>query len=468
MAGRAGAAEVAAAGPLDARSTAAHPAATARRSSSRCGTRSTARRSGFRRPSVAAPPTRPGRRPPLRPYQIEWIADQFPSRLAVGEVILVPITLRNAGSLTWTWGGGNPVRLGYRYYRNRRLLTQPPERELRTDIPEDVLPGQTVVVEARIALPVEPGNYTLELDLVQEGVSWFKDEGSPVLTRWLTVEAPSAASAAAANGTDVQLPVRLFIDICARLPRSKAPYARRNLHQIRYIVVNHSGAHPHLALDRIARAHIRRGYPGIAYDFVVDPAGQIFKVTELEEVAQPDQVWSEQGVNVCLSGNFNQQAPPLPQLEAAGRLCAWLAQNVGLTADAIVGLGELIRTDSPGETFYRGAEVEGRADAPGQTAPGGAGRGGRRQRSLSGAGQASRRSAPAEPGAYGSGEPVPPAGRRRSAGQDRVGAGARDAARARGSAAHDCGRRPATARVDRQAAPRSAPLRGHDRRTRWR
>jgi N-acetyl-anhydromuramyl-L-alanine amidase AmpD len=78
------------------------------------------------------------------------------------------------------------------------------------------------------------------------------------------------------------------------------------------------------------------------------------KVTELEDVAQPDQPWSEQGVNVCLAGNFNQVAPPLAQLDAAGRLCAWLAQNLGLTADAIVGLGDLIRTDSPGDTFYRG------------------------------------------------------------------------------------------------------------------
>ena len=97
-----------------------------------------------------------------------------------------------------------------------------------------------------------------------------------------------------------------------------------------------------MSLDRIARAHIKRGYPGIAYDFVVDVNGEIFKTTELEDVAQPDQVWSEQGVNICLTGNFHQGPPPLPQLDAAGRLCAWLAQNLGLTADAIVGLG---RTD---------------------------------------------------------------------------------------------------------------------------
>jgi N-acetyl-anhydromuramyl-L-alanine amidase AmpD len=295
------------------------------------------------------------RRKPARPYAVEWLGEEFPARLLAGQMISVPITIKNAGSLTWMWGGGNPVRLGYRYYRNRRPLPTSPARDMRTDVPEDVAPGQTVVFQAHIALPEEPGNYTLELDLVHEGVAWFKEKGAAPLTRWLTVEAPAPTLAPGEGRSSIQLPVRLFTDITQRLPRSGAPYARRNLNQIKYIVVNHTGAHPQLSLDRVARAHIKRGYPGIAYDFVVDLSGEIFKTTELEDVAQPDQVWSEQGVNICLTGNFHQTTPPLPQLDAAGRLCAWLAQNLGLTADAIIGLGELIASDSPGETFYRGA-----------------------------------------------------------------------------------------------------------------
>jgi N-acetyl-anhydromuramyl-L-alanine amidase AmpD len=289
----------------------------------------------------------------VAPYAIEWLADSFPARLTAGETITVAITARNAGALTWSWGGGNPFRLGYRYYRNRRLLTLAPDKDLRSDIPDDIMPGQTAVIQARIALPDTPGNYTLEIDLVHEGVAWFKERGATVLTRWLTVEAP--ANGTASNGGEALLPVRLFTDISRRLARSDAPYARRNVNQIRYIVVNHTGAHPLLSLDRIARAHIRRGLPGIAYDFLVDAAGEILKVKDLEDVAQPDQPWSEQGVNICLAGNFEANAPPLAQLDAAGRLCAWLAQNMGLTADAIVGLGELTPSESPGATFYKGA-----------------------------------------------------------------------------------------------------------------
>jgi N-acetyl-anhydromuramyl-L-alanine amidase AmpD len=309
--------------------------------------------------SSTKPPASRGRRerrrPPQPPYAVEWLGEEFPPRLLAGQVLTVPVTIKNVGSLAWTWGGGNPVRLGYRYYRNRRPLPMPPIRDLRTDVPEDVAPGETVVFQAHLALPEEPGNYTLELDLVHEGIAWFKEKGATPLTRWLTVEAPAPEALSGDGRSSIQLPVRLFNDVSARLPRSGTPYARRNLNQIKYIVVNHTGAHPQLALDRIARAHIKRGYPGIAYDFVVDAVGEIFKTTELEDVAQPDQVWAEQGVNICLTGNFHHEAPPLAQLDAAGRLCAWLAQNLGMTADAIVGLGELLASDSPGETFYRGA-----------------------------------------------------------------------------------------------------------------
>ncbi|MCB0150747.1 MAG: hypothetical protein KDE01_24240, partial [Caldilineaceae bacterium] len=232
--------------------------------------------------SAAAPPVplaptkaRKGRErkaPPVPAYAVEWVSDTFPPRLTAGQTIVVPISVRNIGSMTWSWGGGNPFRLGYRYYRNRKVLPLPPAKDLRTDVPDDVTPGQTVVIQARIALPDEPGNYTLELDLVQEGVTWFKERGATVLTRWLTVEPPQMDTQVARRDA-VQLPVRLFTDISARLPRSAAPYARRNMNQVRYMVVSQTGAHPLLSLERIARAHVKRGYPGIAYDFVVDAAG---------------------------------------------------------------------------------------------------------------------------------------------------------------------------------------------------
>ncbi len=303
---------------------------------------------------VPEPPGSQGRAGPARPpYRVEWLDDQFPDRLVAGQTLTVPVTLRNAGSLPWSWGGGNPFRVGYRYFRNRRPLSLEAARDLRTDIPWDVSPGETVTVNVRLALPTEPGNYTLELDLVHEGITWFREKGSPVLTRWITVEMPRRALGVDGQEGD-QLPVPLFTDVSARLPRSGTPYARRSLSQIRYLVISHTGADPRLSLERIAQTHVRAGYPGMAYHFVVDGEGHIFKVSALEDVANPDQIWSSQGVNICLAGNFSQQTPSMPQLDATGRLCAWLAQNLGLSPQSIMGLGELTDTESPGEPFYTG------------------------------------------------------------------------------------------------------------------
>ena len=310
--------------------------------------------------------TRKRKEDPVRPrYRIEWVDDAFPPKMTVGQVISVPITLRNTGALTWRWSGGNPFRLGYRYYRNRKLIDVATDRDLRTDIPQDVPPGQVITLAARIATPDEPGNYTLEMDLVHEGVTWFKEQASPVLTRWLTIEAAKSGSQQVTGGNGLRrsevpepalnLPVPLFTDVISRLPHSSSPYARRSLNQIKHLVISSTGANPRLSLERIARAHIAAGYPGIAYDFVVDVSGQVFRTSELENVAQPDQRWSEQGVNIALAGNFSGSVPALPQLDATGRLCAWLAQNLGLAPEAIVGLGELTRSDNRGPSFYRGA-----------------------------------------------------------------------------------------------------------------
>ncbi|MCB0046112.1 MAG: N-acetylmuramoyl-L-alanine amidase [Caldilineaceae bacterium] len=300
---------------------------------------------------------------PAEPYAAAWIDDRFPDRLKVGSTITVPLTLRNAGALPWRTGSGNPVRLGYHYYRGRKQLPMPEHLDVRTDFAHDVPPGATVSLVARIALPAAPGNYTLELDLIQEGVGWFKQQGSPVLTRWLTVEderpapAEAAHASGARNGAEPAVGlVPLFRDVSAQLPRSGVAYGRRSLDQVRYLVISHTGADSRLGLDKIARAHIRRGYPGIAYAFVVDGSGRIFRVSALEEAAEPSQSWSLQGVNIGLAGSFQDAPPPLAQLDATGRLCAWLAQNLSLTPDAIVGLGQLTRSESPGCTFYRGPE----------------------------------------------------------------------------------------------------------------
>jgi hypothetical protein len=99
--------------------------------------------------------------------------DRFPSRLNAGQIVTVPITVKNNGAIPWTPGGDHPFRLGYRYYRNRRILALGEDKDLRTEVPQVIAAGETVTINVRVALPDQPGNYTLEMDVVHEGVTWL-------------------------------------------------------------------------------------------------------------------------------------------------------------------------------------------------------------------------------------------------------------------------------------------------------
>ncbi len=81
----------------------------------------------------------------------------------------VLLTLRNDGSETWTPEHG--FRVSYRWLS---LSGAARERDgLRTELPERVPPGSSITVEARLRMPIEPGLYRLQWDMVQEQVAWF-------------------------------------------------------------------------------------------------------------------------------------------------------------------------------------------------------------------------------------------------------------------------------------------------------
>jgi hypothetical protein len=48
----------------------------------------------------------------------------------------------------------------------------------RTTLPRDLWPGETIELPLTVRAPTEPGDYLLEIDLVQEGVTFFKAKGS--------------------------------------------------------------------------------------------------------------------------------------------------------------------------------------------------------------------------------------------------------------------------------------------------
>ncbi len=98
------------------------------------------------------------------------------SELYAGESLAVTMSARNTGRAIWlasAAGERGAVRLGWRWYSGDREVLAG-----RAALAGDVLPGGSFRFTPQIAAPERPGDYTLLLDLVSEGVTWFSTQGA--------------------------------------------------------------------------------------------------------------------------------------------------------------------------------------------------------------------------------------------------------------------------------------------------
>ncbi len=101
-----------------------------------------------------------------------------------GGTITVPVTLVNAGSITWD--PAQKFDLAYHVFTSSGAVIV--WDGARTLLPGPVAPGASVTVNATVNLPATGGSFALKFDLVQEGVSWFSGQGVPAESITLTVQ----------------------------------------------------------------------------------------------------------------------------------------------------------------------------------------------------------------------------------------------------------------------------------------
>lgn len=117
-----------------------------------------------------------------------------PAKLRAGQKETVVVRVKNNSDVFW-WARGSEfndsnsnkfyIALGDLWLQeDGKLLT---EMDGRIGLPKDLRPGEEVEVPLSISAPTTPGNYILEVDLVQEQVSWFHDKGSPTARTNVTV-----------------------------------------------------------------------------------------------------------------------------------------------------------------------------------------------------------------------------------------------------------------------------------------
>ena len=118
-------------------------------------------------------------------FSVEWMLDQVPRSFKVGETIAVKVGFRNRSSSPWPDPktakvqpiGAYAVRLSYRWWdaSGTSLAT---DYEARVDLEKPVLPGDSAELTIDVRAPRRPGNYQLQLDLVQEMATWFEPKGA--------------------------------------------------------------------------------------------------------------------------------------------------------------------------------------------------------------------------------------------------------------------------------------------------
>lgn len=114
---------------------------------------------------------------PLSRPRCRIVARRPPTVVAPGETLAVPVRVTNAGTESWS-ATGTPTgsyRVTFSYHwldKAGNVVVFDGERTL---LPEDVAPGGSADLTARVVAPPQapPGEYRLVLTLVQEHVDWF-------------------------------------------------------------------------------------------------------------------------------------------------------------------------------------------------------------------------------------------------------------------------------------------------------
>ncbi len=109
-------------------------------------------------------------------YRARYQMLQVPT-LTAGEVTTVEVELTNAGQRSWPAAGQHAFTLSYHWLTADGKETIVFEG-LRTQLPYEIQPGDTVRLQARLRAPSKSGTYRLAWDMVQERTTWFSAKGS--------------------------------------------------------------------------------------------------------------------------------------------------------------------------------------------------------------------------------------------------------------------------------------------------
>lgn len=136
-------------------------------------------------------------------FAVEWGIPGVPSTVKPGASFGVGVPVKNISDQVWpdpshsdskVYASG-AVRLTYRWWSaDARKEVSSYSGAPRGDLALAVQPSGSAVMAVLVTAPTEPGNYQLQLELVQENVSWFEEMGAAKLLVPVTVAAETAGA----------------------------------------------------------------------------------------------------------------------------------------------------------------------------------------------------------------------------------------------------------------------------------
>ena len=129
-------------------------------------------------------------RKPLTDFRASLSVMTQPSSVKTGEQFTLQVSVRNDSNSVWLaqerTGSSLQVSMGNHWLDSTGKIVI--NDDGRSPVLNDVNPGEEVVMSLTVNAPNAPGEYLLEIDMLQEGISWFGLRGSKTLRIPVTVK----------------------------------------------------------------------------------------------------------------------------------------------------------------------------------------------------------------------------------------------------------------------------------------
>jgi hypothetical protein len=122
-------------------------------------------------------------------FRVEISLPGTPATVPAGEKLRLRVHIRNAGDVLWPGcersAGQFQMYVGSHWLNASGQVAS--KEEGRSPLPADLAPGQETELSFAVDAPARPGDYLLEIDMLQENVAWFGQKGSQTYRARVTI-----------------------------------------------------------------------------------------------------------------------------------------------------------------------------------------------------------------------------------------------------------------------------------------